>query len=93
MTTYRDKPTSLAAALRYTGRGAPAVVASGGGPVADQIRAVAAEYDIPIFADDQLVELLCQIPVGDEIPESLYISVAEILAYVYFLDASLDEKV
>ncbi len=93
MSTQRDSTLSLAAALRYTGRGAPSVVASGGGAVAERIRALAAEYDIPIFADGQLVELLCQIPVGDEIPETLYIAVAEILAFVYYVDASLDETV
>ena len=86
-------PPSRAAALRYTGTGAPTVVASGEGMLAERIRAIAAEHDIPLYENQKLVELLCQIPLGDEIPESLYIAVAEILAFVYYLDVSLDESV
>lgn len=87
------QPTARVAALRYTGVGAPKVVASGEGLLAERIRAIGVEHDIPLHEDDKLVELLCQIPLGDEIPESLYVSVAEILAFVYYLDASIDESV
>lgn len=86
-------PPSRAAALRYTGIGAPTVVASGEGVLAERIRALATEHDIPLYENQKLVELLCQIPIGDEIPESLYITVAEILAFIYYLDVSLDESV
>ncbi|MCR9184152.1 MAG: EscU/YscU/HrcU family type III secretion system export apparatus switch protein [Halieaceae bacterium] len=93
MSNTRDKlPPERAAALRYTGIGAPTVVASGEGVVAERIRALATEHDIPFYENQKLVELLCQIPLGDEIPESLYIAVAEILAFVYYLDVSLDES-
>ncbi|MEZ5556341.1 EscU/YscU/HrcU family type III secretion system export apparatus switch protein [Haliea sp.] len=94
MNDSRDHlPPSRAAALRYTGMGAPTVVASGEGVLADRIRALATEHDIPLYENQKLVELLCQIPIGDEIPESLYITVAEILAFIYYLDVALDESV
>lgn len=87
-----DYPPARAAALKYTGVGAPTVVASGEGVTATRIRELAAEHEIPLFHDEKLVELLCRIPAGDEIPESLYITVAEILAFVYYLDVALDES-
>ncbi|HAN26862.1 MAG TPA: hypothetical protein DCP75_03910 [Haliea salexigens] len=94
MSDTRDNlPPARAAALRYTGIGAPTVVASGEGVLAERIRALASEHDIPLYENQKLVELLCQIPIGDEIPESLYIAVAEILAFVYYLDIALDESV
>jgi flagellar biosynthesis protein len=42
--------------------------------------------------DPQLTELLCQIPLGDEIPPSLYVAVAEVLAFVYRLNDQVDDR-
>ncbi len=80
------------AALRYTGSGAPRVVASGENAVAERIRDVARENGVPLVQDAALTELLCALPLGDEIPETLYVAVAEVLAFVYRLNTELDEK-
>jgi flagellar biosynthesis protein len=47
--------------------------------------------DIPIVEQAGLVELLCQIPLGDEIPPALYVAVAEVLAHVFRLNNRVDE--
>lgn len=80
-------PTHYAVALRYgENMGAPRVVASGAHLLASRIREVAEENDVPILEAPPLARALYfNTEVGDEIPESLYAAVAEVLAYVYQL--------
>ena len=80
-----DKPRR-ATALRYEGTGAPRVTASGQGYVADRIVAVARENGIPVREDPALVEALAQLELDVEIPEDLYVAVAEAIAWAYSLD-------
>ena len=47
---------------------------------------MAEEQNIPIKSDKDLMALLEKIDVGQEIPESLYKVVAELLAWVYNLN-------
>ncbi|MDA8660070.1 EscU/YscU/HrcU family type III secretion system export apparatus switch protein [Luminiphilus sp.] len=86
-----DRFTSKSAALSYAGDGAPRLVAKGEGELAEKIKAIADELDIPIVEQAGLVELLCQIPLGDEIPPALYVAVAEVLAHVFRLNNRVDE--
>ena len=79
------------AALTYRGQGAPRLVAKGEGELAQRIRAVAEELDIPVVEEAGLVEMLCQIPLGEEIPPTLYVAVAEVLAHVFRLNHRIDE--
>jgi len=65
----------------------PEVVAVGRGYIAEQIIAVAKKNGIPIHADRGLVEALARLDVGTTIPRELYVVVAEILSWVYNLDA------
>ncbi|MCD6363226.1 MAG: FlhB-like flagellar biosynthesis protein [Synergistetes bacterium] len=76
-----------AAALKYDEREdrAPRVIASGKGKIAEKIIEIAREYDIPIYEDPDLVELLLKVDIGDEIPPELYKAVAEVLAFIYRL--------
>ncbi|MCP4407171.1 MAG: type III secretion protein [Gammaproteobacteria bacterium] len=76
-----DRETAVA--LHYDGKGAPTITAKGKGAVAERILEIAREHDIPIDEDPALVTLLSEIPLGDEIPQVLYVAVAEVLAYVY----------
>ncbi len=62
---------------------APQVVASGKGSIAQNIIAMAREHGVYIKEDNDLVELLSQVPVGEEIPVELYKAIAEVLAFVY----------
>ena len=73
-----------AVALSYAGgTGAPVVVASGMGYVAEKIVEVAAESGVPVYEDNSLATMLSQLSLGQEIPDSLYRAIVEI--YVYFL--------
>ena len=79
-----------AAALKYDARtdGAPCVVAIGKGHVAQRMVEAAEESGVEIVKDKKLSSVLQQLSVGDEIPESLYEVVAEILVFI----SSMDEK-
>ncbi len=81
-------PTHLAVALQYDpDKGAaPRVVAKGADFLAEKIRNIAKEHGVPLVEDKPLARALYKgVKVGQLIPESLYKSVAEILAYVYSL--------
>lgn len=72
-------------ALSYDGgSGAPVVVASGMGYMAEKIVEVAAESGVPVYEDNSLATMLSQLALGQEIPDSLYRAIVEI--YVYFLN-------
>ncbi|GAC1322110.1 MAG: EscU/YscU/HrcU family type III secretion system export apparatus switch protein [Thermoleophilaceae bacterium] len=75
-----------ASALHYEGEGAPQVVASGQGKVAERIIEVAREAGIAVRQDAALAEALSALELGREIPEDLYAAVAEALAWAYALD-------
>ena len=74
-----------AVALQYSpGNGAPVIVASGLGHLAEKIVEVAVESGVPVYEDNSLATVLSQMELGREIPEELYQAIVEI--YVYFLN-------
>jgi flagellar biosynthesis protein len=80
-------PLPGAVALKYdplSGR-APRVTAKGQGVIAEQIVALAREHDIHIYESPELLEVLIRMELGDEIPESLYRAIAEVIAFAYGL--------
>jgi flagellar biosynthesis protein len=77
-----------AAAVSYErGTKAPRVVANGVGLIAERIVAAAREYGVPVREDPALVQALALLDLGEEIPEPLFVAVAETLAWAYRLDA------
>jgi flagellar biosynthetic protein FlhB len=81
-------PTHFAVALKYDdGRmRAPRVVAKGVDVIAMQIRQVAAGHRIPMVEAPPLARALyATTDLGREIPASLYVAVAQVLAYVFQL--------
>jgi flagellar biosynthetic protein FlhB len=81
-------PTHFAVALRYDdGRmGAPRVIAKGVDVLAAQIRLVAASHRIPVVEAPPLARALyATTELGREIPASLFVAVAQVLAWVYQL--------
>ena len=81
-------PTRLAIALKYDAQqmAAPLVVARGAGVIANRIKEIAAENNIPLVEDKPLARALYKTTsVGNSVPENLFQAVAEILAYVYDL--------
>ena len=84
----KRKSTPKAAALKYIpGRDrAPKVTAKGSGILAQRIIELAQKQGIPIKEDPALVEILAQLDFYQEIPPSIYVVVAEILAFVYSMN-------
>ncbi len=81
-------PTHFAVALKYDSAtmSAPTVVAKGQRLLAQKIKEVAAASGVPIVENPPVARLLYKtVEVGQQIPEALYQTVAEILAYVYQL--------
>ena len=76
---------NLAVALEYDGDNAPKITAKGTNDLAEQIIALAEQHGIPLHEDKNLIRVLAEIDLGDEIPESLYRAVAEVIAFAYIL--------
>ena len=73
---------TLAVALTYDAPHAPRVVASGRGQIGQKIIETAQAHGVPIQKNAVLAEALSTIELETEIPEGLYVAVAEILAFV-----------
>ncbi|WMS88159.1 EscU/YscU/HrcU family type III secretion system export apparatus switch protein [Pleionea litopenaei] len=85
VTHSRPTKTKRAAALKYDGKQAPKITAKGSGATAENILAIAAEHNVFIHEDPLLIEVLAQLELGEEIPEQLYLAVAQIIAFAYLL--------
>lgn len=79
-------PTHYAVALKYDAetRDTPYVVAKGKDLIAQNIKKIAKEQDVPIIENKPLAQTLFKtLEIGDSIPEALFEAVAEVLAKVY----------
>lgn len=88
-------PTHFAVALKYDpdGTGAPLLVAKGGDLVAARIRELGEEHKIPILSYPPLARAIFHsTELEDEIPVSLYVAVAQVLAYVFQLRTYKKER-
>jgi flagellar biosynthesis protein len=74
-----------AIALSYDGVSAPNLTAKGDDELAEAILAIAREYEVPIYENADLVRLLARLELGDAIPEALYRTIAEIIAFAWYL--------
>ena len=89
MSKSKQGGSGRAVALQYgPGSGAPVIVASGMGHLAERIVEVAVDSGVPVYEDNSLATILSQM----EIPEELYQAIVDI--YIYFLqfDPSDPEK-
>ncbi|MDH5395146.1 MAG: EscU/YscU/HrcU family type III secretion system export apparatus switch protein [Gammaproteobacteria bacterium] len=75
----------IAVALKYDGENAPKVTAKGSEDIAQQIIELAKKHGIPLTENKELVTLLSTLELGEEIPEALYLAVAEVIAFAYML--------
>ena len=81
----QDKAPRQAIALSYDGSNAPSLTAKGDDELAEAILAIAREYEVPIYENAELVRLLARLELGDAIPEPLYRTIAEIIAFAWNL--------
>ena len=79
----KNKPTKTAIAIEYGL--IPILTARGDGEAAAAINAEAEMQDIYIAEDPYLVSLLSELELNDEIPENLFVAVATILSWAYWL--------
>ncbi|WP_051439591.1 EscU/YscU/HrcU family type III secretion system export apparatus switch protein [Bordetella petrii] len=87
----RETPTSrgAAVALSYGDNDvAPRIVAKGYGQIADTIVRTAREHGLYVHESRELVGLLMQVDLDAHIPPQLYAAVAELLAWLYGLEAA-----
>ena len=87
-------PEHFAVALKYeqSDGQAPVVVAKGADIIAASIRKVAVHNDVTLVEAPPLARaIFYNAEIGDEIPEALYLAVAQILAYVYHLKTSTSQ--
>ena len=82
-------PTHYSVAIKYDTEksSAPYVVAKGADLIAMHIRKIAKEKDVPIVETPMLTRsIYYTTDIKQEIPEQLFVAVAQVLAYVYQLD-------
>lgn len=82
-------PIHVAVALKYSSEkmSSPIVAAKGLRLIADKIKKIAIENDIPIMENPPLARSLYKkVEVGREIPEEFFKAIAEVLAFVYRLN-------
>jgi flagellar biosynthetic protein FlhB len=88
-TVVVTNPTHYSVALSYerNSSAAPKIVAKGMGEIAARIRELAAENRIPIVPNPPLARALHKLDVDSEIPLEHYKAVADIIAYIWRLEA------
>ncbi len=82
-----DRPSAIALSYANKNR-APIVVAKGYGAVADAIVQRARESGLYVHESPDLVKLLMHVKLDAEIPQELYVAIAEVLAWLYQLDTA-----
>jgi flagellar biosynthetic protein FlhB len=80
-------PTHIAVVLKYgENLPAPQIVAKGADLIAEKIKAIAREHNIPIVENKPLARTIYKtLKIGQVIPRELFVAVAEVLSYVYRL--------
>lgn len=83
-------PTHVAVALKYDSNSmtAPKVVAKGADLIAERIKELAREHNVPLVENVTLARALYKsVDIGREIPGEFYSAVAEVLAFVYQINS------
>jgi len=86
-------PLHFAVAMKYDEKNmaAPQVIAKGSQLVAERIKEIAREHRVPVVEAPPLARALHRhVEVGDIIPGTLFTAVAQVLAYVYQLNQSMN---
>jgi flagellar biosynthetic protein FlhB len=81
-------PTHIACAIQYDPKSmaAPRLIAKGAGHVAERIKALAREHNIPVMENKPLARAMFKsLKVGHTIPRELFTAIAQVLSYVYKL--------
>ena len=86
MTEKENRKQAVALRYRPDKDTAPRVAAKGSGLIAEKIIELAREHGIPVKDDPDLLEVLSKLEIEEEVPPTVYVAVAELLAFVYALN-------
>ncbi|WP_456479717.1 EscU/YscU/HrcU family type III secretion system export apparatus switch protein [Nautilia sp.] len=77
-----------AVALKYKAyeQNAPKVIAKGKGEIAKKIIEKAKLYDVPLFQNETLADMLLNVEIGEEIPPKMYEAVVDVFIWLYKLE-------
>ncbi len=89
---HPDRQRAAAAIAYRESDGAPRVVAKGRGILADTIIERARASGVYVHESRELLALLMQVDLDSHIPPQLYIAVAELLAWLYHLEESKNDR-
>ena len=78
-----------ASAIEYDGKHTPRITASGEGAVAEEMIQIAEAAGVPLYENPLLVDILSQLEIGSDIPEPLYLTMAEVISFAYYLKGKI----
>jgi flagellar biosynthesis protein len=85
----KKKPKAVALKYEIDKDAAPRVVAKGNDFIAEKIIETARAHNVPLYEDKNLVQVLEAFDLDTQIPPELYRAVAEVLAFIYRLNAKI----
>lgn len=90
-TEHKDINRDAAVALKYDGKRAPTVAATGTDELAREIIRIAREHGVPLYENAELAGILARLDLDEEIPDTLYRIIAEILSFAFHLQGKTPE--
>lgn len=85
----REQPVNVAVALHWDGQSAPRVTAKGRGEVAERILELARKHNVPVDQEPALIEVLAEVELGRQIPDKLFVAIAQVIAFAYTVRGQL----
>lgn len=82
----------FASAIKFNPSEKAKVVARGNGALAKQIESTARLHNIPVLQNFALSKTLSNIPLGDDIPQTLYFTIAKLFACILELEEQPTEE-
>ena len=86
-----EQAVNVAVALHWDGQSAPRVTAKGRGEIAERIIELARKHDVPIDHEPALIEVLAEVELGMQIPDKLFVAIAQVIAFAYTVRGQLPE--
>lgn len=86
-----EQAVNVAVALHWDGACAPRVTAKGRGEIAERILALARQHNVPIDQEPALIEVLAEVELGTQIPDKLFVAIAQVIAFAYTVRGQLPE--
>jgi len=86
-----EQPVNVAVALHWDGQSAPRVTAKGRGETAERIVELARKHNVPIDQEPALIEVLAEVQLGTQIPDKLFVAIAQVIAFAYTVRGQLPD--